>query len=141
MPIYRSELSLIIPKPLVLELRNNFREAKIILEAHDALLFAVRIDTVNDFIPIAKKEMERPINFTACSLPRRFLKIPCEVEVGENYKDLKKFKGTDEPVRIEPIREVVARPLTPTEEFTVTSEEEREEYYRKLDEVKDTRSQ
>ena len=47
---------------------------------------------LEDFIDIAKKEMERPINFLLASLPRRFLKIPCDVEVGENYKDLVKYQ-------------------------------------------------
>jgi len=75
-----------------IRIKKQFKEAKIILEAHDALLFSVREEYLKDFIPIARKEMERPINFTCCSLPRRFLKIPCDVEVGENYKDLKKFK-------------------------------------------------
>ena len=64
LPIFHNELSLIIPKRLVSELRDRFPEARVILEAHDALLFAVRIEYVDDFIPIAKKEMERPINFT-----------------------------------------------------------------------------
>ena len=74
-----------------IRIKSKFPEAKIILEAHDALLFSVREEYLNDFIPIARKEMERPINFAACSLPRRHLKIPCDVEVGTNYKDLKKF--------------------------------------------------
>ena len=67
-PISLNEPSLIIPKRLVLELRRQFKEAKIILEAHDALLFSVRQEYLEDFIPLAKKEMERPINFTACCL-------------------------------------------------------------------------
>ena len=93
-------------------------EAKIILEAHDALLFSVRVDILDEFIKIAKKEMERPINFLNCSLPRRFLKIPCDVEVGYNYKDLNKYKF---PV-VEEIVEVVPQPTTPksiTEQFMV----------------------
>lgn len=76
-----------------IRIKRQFKEAKIILEAHDALLFSVRKEYVEDFIPLAQKEMERPINFGACSLPRRFLKIPCDVEIGENYKDLKKFRS------------------------------------------------
>lgn len=75
-----------------IRIKKKFKEAKIILEAHDALLFSIREEYLNDFVPLAKKEMERPINFLCCSLPRRYLKIPCEVEVGENYHDLKKFK-------------------------------------------------
>lgn len=91
-------------------------EAKIILEAHDALLFSVRLEYLDDFIRIAKKEMERPINFTCCSLPRHALKIPCEVEVGENYRDLLKYKGADSTVR--PLESVITRELTVTERFS-----------------------
>ena len=98
-----------------IRIKRKFRESKIILEAHDALLFSVRREYVDDFIPIAVKEMERPINFTCCSLPRRFLKIPCEVEVGENYKELKKFN-------LEPAEPLIQEDLTPrtiTEQFLV----------------------
>jgi uracil-DNA glycosylase family 4 len=117
-----------------IRIKQQLPEAKIILEAHDALLFAVRMEYLEDFIPIAKKEMERPINFTACSLPRRFLKIPCDVEIGENYRDLKKFKGKDEPVHIEVPQQIFTRPLTVTEQFTVTDEEVREEIFAKREE-------
>jgi len=98
-----------------LRIKKKFPEAKIILEAHDALLFSVRIEYLDDFIPLAKKEMERPLNFTACSLPRRFLKIPCDIEVGSNYKDLRKFQveKVELPVAID------TRPLTITEQFLV----------------------
>ncbi len=99
-----------------IRIKKRFPEAKIILEAHDALLFSVRIEYLSDFITLARKEMERPINFTCCSLPRRFLKIPCDVEVGENYQDLKKFKGE------EPVKEQVSEPikqLSVTEQFLV----------------------
>jgi uracil-DNA glycosylase family 4 len=75
-----------------IRIKKQFKEAKIILEAHDALVFSIRKEYIDDFVPLAKKEMERPINFTMCSLPRRYLKIPCDVEIGENYKDFKKYK-------------------------------------------------
>jgi|SRR5436190_862817 uracil-DNA glycosylase family 4 len=119
-----------------IRIKKQFREAKIILEAHDALLFSIRAEYLDEFIPLAKKEMERPINFTNCSLPRRFLKIPCDVEVGENYKDLRKFKGKDEPVRIEVPELINVRELTVTEQFTVTDEEVRDEMFSKRDELK-----
>ena len=41
-----------------IRIRRGFPEARIILESHDALLFAVRIGEVDDFITLAKKEME-----------------------------------------------------------------------------------
>ena len=117
-----------------IRIKQKFKEAKTILEAHDALLFSVRIEYLEDFIAIGKKEFERPINFQACSLPRHMLRIPCDVEVGENYRDLRKFKGKDEPVKIELPVPLVVRPMTVTEQFTVTDEEVRQDHYRKIDE-------
>lgn len=84
-----------------IRIKKRFRECKIILEAHDALVFSIRHEYLQDFVPIARQEMERPINFSSCSLPRRSLKIPCDIEIGENYKDLKKFKiAESEPSKI-----------------------------------------
>ncbi len=98
-----------------IRIKKQFPECKIILEAHDALLFSVREEYLEDFVPLAKKEMERPINFTTCSLPRRFLKIPCSVEIAENYRDFKNYKfKTEEKKIIEP-----TIPLTITEQFLV----------------------
>lgn len=79
-------------KAAAIRIKKSFPESKIIMEAHDGLLFSIRREYLEDFIPIIKREMERPINFAGCSLPRRSLKIPSEVEVGENYMDLKKYK-------------------------------------------------
>jgi len=97
-----------------IRIKKRCPEAKIILEAHDALLFAVRIEQVDEFIVIAKKEMERAINFTNCSLPRRYLKIPCDVEIGENYKDLHKFN-----IRVIETPEYMRTPKSITEQFMV----------------------
>lgn len=119
-----------------IRIKKQFREARIILEAHDALLFSVRREYLDDFIPLAKKEMERAINFTACSLPRRFLKIPCDVEIGENYCDLRKFKPKVEPILV-PKEPIITRPLTITEQFTVTDRDDHytEQEARKLDDI------
>lgn len=100
-----------------IRIKRRFSEARIILEAHDALLFSVRKEYLGEFVPIAKKEMERPINFSCCSLPRRSLKIPCDVEIGENYKDLNKFKFEDEVTEVQPQEPV--KVLTITEQFLV----------------------
>jgi DNA polymerase I-like protein with 3'-5' exonuclease and polymerase domains len=118
-----------------IRIKKQVPDARIILEAHDALVFAVRLEYVDDFVPLAKREMERPINFSMCSLKRQFLKIPCEVEIGENYHDLRKFKSKDEPVRIEPIVRLQTRPLTVTEQFMVTDEHVRDEMFRKREEA------
>ena len=67
-------------------------KAKIIVESHDALLIQCVIEAQQEIAGIMKQEFERPIDFSACSLQRGELIIPCEVEVGDNYKDLSKFK-------------------------------------------------
>jgi DNA polymerase I-like protein with 3'-5' exonuclease and polymerase domains len=106
-----------------IRIKRQFREAKIILEAHDALLFSIRREYLEDFITLAKLEMERPINFKACSLPRRFLKIPCDVEIGENYKDLKKYKFPEiieEEIETEEVvQHEFKMPKSVTEQFLV----------------------
>ncbi len=65
---------------------------KILVESHDSLLVQVEIDRKEEAATILKEELERPIDFANCSLPRGKLIIPCEVEEGYNYKDLSKFK-------------------------------------------------
>lgn len=59
--------------------------------------------------------MERPIDFSKCSLPRHKLKIPCEIEVGKNYRDFKKFK--DIPIIGEEPELLNMPPKTITESF------------------------
>ncbi len=66
------------------------RLARCIIEAHDALVYMIPEREVDGFAELLKEEMERPLRFDTCSLSRRDLIIPCEVEVGYNYKDLKK---------------------------------------------------
>jgi len=64
----------------------------ILIESHDALMVQVPIEREIEAAQILKEELEKPIDFRNCSLPRGLLSIPCEVEEGYNYKDLKKFK-------------------------------------------------
>ena len=79
-------------KAAALRVRARASWIKIILEAHDALLVSVLIERQQEAASILKQEMERPIDFSACSLSRRPLVIPCDVEVGVNYQELVKFK-------------------------------------------------
>jgi len=69
------------------------RLARIVIEAHDALVFMIPEKEINYFAPMVKEEFERPIRFDTCSLPRRDLIIPCDVELGaENYYKMEKLK-------------------------------------------------
>lgn len=101
-------------KGAALRLKRIIPDIRIILESHDALLFMIRESKVDEFAPIIKQEMERPIRFDTCSLPRRSLKIPCEIEIGYNYQELSKFKFHF----ISPdIQEIKLPPRSITEEF------------------------
>jgi hypothetical protein len=59
--------------------------------------------------------MERPIDFSKCSIPRRHLKIPCDVEIGSNYRDLSKFK--DFPIVVPSTQILAMPPKSITEQF------------------------
>lgn len=101
-------------KAAAIRIKSQFPECKIIMEAHDGLLFTVRREYLDDFTPLIKREMERPINFSKCSLSRRSLKIPAEVEIGENYMELKKYSVP----AFNPHSPLIIRPLTVSEKFT-----------------------
>jgi DNA polymerase I-like protein with 3'-5' exonuclease and polymerase domains len=92
-------------KAAALRIRRRLPKIKIIVEAHDALLCSVPEDKVDLWGTIIRDEMERPIDFSKCSLPRRNLIVPCELEIGRNYQDLSKFKlPAFEPIIVGPIR-------------------------------------
>lgn len=104
-------------KAAAMRIKTRIPRIKIVMESHDALLFSIPISKKAEWIPIIKREMERPIDFSSCSLPRHKLKIPCEVEVGKNYRDLKKFK--DIPIISEPVEIPIMPPRSITEKFSV----------------------
>jgi hypothetical protein len=87
-------------KGAALRIRNRANWIKIIVESHDALLVMIPVNRKNEAAIILREELERPIDFSKCSLPRGELIIPCEVEEGYNYCDLSKFKFVD------PLKEV-----------------------------------
>lgn len=102
-------------KMAALRIRAQIPLIKIVMESHDALLFSIPISKLTEWSQIIKKEMERPIDFSQCSLRRRRLKIPCELETGKNYRDLSKFK--DIPIIGEPLEIPKMAPRTVTEAF------------------------
>lgn len=84
-----------------IRIKARIPSIKIIMESHDALLFSIPIEKQHEYIPIIKEEMERPIDFSGCSIPRRPLVIPCDIETGYNYEKLSKFK--DIPIFAKPV--------------------------------------
>lgn len=102
-------------KAAAIRIKERIPSIKIVMEAHDALLFSIPISKKNEWIPIIKEEMERPINFSQCTLRRHKLIIPCDIEVGSNYRDLKKFKD----LVITPKIVEIEKPKTITQRFEV----------------------
>lgn len=102
-----------------IRIKKRFSLARIVAESHDALLFMVHENQLDDFLPIAVQEMERPLNFSVCTIQRHELVIPAEVEVGYNYMELSKFKFTIKAPQFEEVQLPTVRPLTITEQFTV----------------------
>jgi len=75
-----------------LRIKDDLPGLRILVESHDAFACMVR-ETEIDLVGRAfKKHMETPIDFSTCSLPRGLIKIPCEVKIGGNYKELKDYK-------------------------------------------------
>lgn len=75
----------------MIELNDNY-DLDMLLESHDALLFQVLENEVDDVVKTVKPIFEEEIDFSNCSLPRGKLKIPVEFQIGYNYKDLKKYE-------------------------------------------------
>jgi uracil-DNA glycosylase family 4 len=104
-------------KMAALRIRERIPGIKIPMESHDALLFSIPVSKLMLWTPIIREEMERPIDFSTCSLPRRELSIPCEIETGHNYRDFKKFKDIPiigaNPVTLE------MPPKSITEQFSI----------------------
>jgi len=104
-------------KAALMRIRKRCYGIKCVMESHDGLLFSIPKSRLNQWGPIIKQEMERPIDFSRCSLPRHELAIPCELEQGKNYRDLSKWK--DIPIIAAPAHMPVMPPKTLEEQFTV----------------------
>ena len=104
-------------KAAALRIKKIIPPIKIVMESHDSLLFCIPKIKLSEWILIIKQEMERPIDFSRCSLPRHELIIPCDIEIGNNYKDLSKFK--DIPIIAPPKIVPVMPKKSITEQFTV----------------------
>jgi hypothetical protein len=101
-------------KAAALRIRQRAKWIRIIVESHDALLCVFPEWRLGEAVCIIKEEMERPINFDNCSLRRRSLSIPCEIETGYNYMELSKFRFA-EPEKEEVI--IVPETRSITEQF------------------------
>jgi DNA polymerase I-like protein with 3'-5' exonuclease and polymerase domains len=76
----------------LIRIKKRIPWLEIILESHDAILVQNYESQSDEVRGVVKEEFEREIDFSRCSLKRNSLKIPCDCEVGYNYKDMRKFK-------------------------------------------------
>lgn len=79
-------------KNAALRIKWDIPDARIIVESHDSLTLMVPVNETRLYVPVLKREMERPISFRDCSIKRTDLIIPSEVEIGDNYQEFKKYK-------------------------------------------------
>ena len=78
-------------KAAALRIRRRINGIRILVESHDSLTFMIPIDCVSQYVKVIKEEMERPLDFSRCSIPRGSLSIPCEIEIGENYQQFTSY--------------------------------------------------
>jgi len=79
-------------KCAALRIKERIPDARIVVESHDSLTLLVPNNELRLYSPILKEEMERPIDFTNCTLSRGKLVIPSEIEIGDNYQELRKMR-------------------------------------------------
>jgi uracil-DNA glycosylase family 4 len=70
-------------------------DARFVVEAHDALVGLVLKRDVDAYKSILHEEIERPIDFSRCTIKRDSLVIPAESKVGYNYRECPVKKCTN----------------------------------------------
>lgn len=97
--MYREALAHICSSTIADHVKHSLLKAKeidptlrIVVESHDAVTLISPEDKKFEQARLIKELFEIPIPHDKCSLPRDPLKIPADVEMGYNYRDLKKVK-------------------------------------------------
>jgi uracil-DNA glycosylase len=79
-------------KRAMLGVREEDADVRFILEWHDGFLALVPEKEAEAYARLFISWMEKPIDFSECSLPRGILYIPCEIEVSDQtFYDLKTY--------------------------------------------------
>lgn len=68
-------------------------DARFVVEAHDALVGIVREGDVDGYVGILREEIEKPIDFSRCTIKRGEVVIPVENKIGRNYREFNKKTG------------------------------------------------
>lgn len=73
-----------------LRIRKRAPWLRFCLELHDAFVWKVKEDKIDEALRITQEEMEMPIDHKYCSISRGCLVIPTEAKVGKRLSELKK---------------------------------------------------
>jgi hypothetical protein len=79
-------------KQVLIKIVNKLWDVKVCVESHDALAMQIREKVLDERIEEIQEWFNEPIDFNNCSIPRESLVIPTEVEIGYDYKNLKKYQ-------------------------------------------------
>ena len=77
-------------KKAMLRIKERIPHVRFAGESHDAFLAKIPEAELDAQLKIFREEMECPIDFRHCTMFRGILVIPCEAEIGKNYKDYDK---------------------------------------------------
>ena len=84
-------------KRAMLGIAEEIQDIRYVLEWHDGFLALVPEKEVEAYGRLFIQWMEKPIDFSECSLPRGIISIPCELEISTTtFYDLKSFELTHE---------------------------------------------
>lgn len=76
-----------------LRIKDRLPEIKFVNESHDELVWHCKKTEFDGIARVVKEEIEKPIDFSRCSISRGTLLIPAEVKIAEkNYKDFDDYK-------------------------------------------------
>jgi uracil-DNA glycosylase len=79
-------------KASALRIKKIIPDVRILVESHDSLTFLVPVNETKYYVPVIREQMQKPIDFSKCSIPRGLLSIPCDIEIGDNYQEFKKYR-------------------------------------------------
>jgi DNA polymerase I-like protein with 3'-5' exonuclease and polymerase domains len=78
-------------KASMLRIWRRVPEVRFLVESHDGFLCEIPLDLLHTLCQVIKEELETSIDFSKCSISRPSLRIPCEIQVGFNWKDMEKY--------------------------------------------------
>ena len=79
-------------KQVLLKIIKYLWDVRVVVESHDALAMLIREKVLEERIEQIQEWFNEPIDFSDCSIKRGLLHIPTEVEIGYDYKNLKKYE-------------------------------------------------